>query len=156
MYANNKGADQPAHLLSLISAFIICSVVNIIIKPTTCKILIFQLVSVAVQTRLSPTWSETQRQVFRGAAGSSLIGVTALCPWARQIYPSLVLVQTRKTRPYITERLLMGPKESNQTKRQVFLLRGLYTRVKVFRIIPEFRILRLALYRNIIKSASKC
>ena len=31
-------------------------------------------------------------------------------------YPSLVLVQPRKTCPYITERLLMGRKESNQTK----------------------------------------
>ena len=30
--------------------------------------------------------------------------------------PSLVLVQPRKTRPFITERLLMGCKESNQTK----------------------------------------
>ena len=33
------------------------------------------------------------------------------------IYPSLVLVQPRKTRPYITERLLMGRKESNQTNK---------------------------------------
>ena len=42
----------------------------------------------------------------------------SLCcgPWARHIYPSLVLVQPRKTCPYITERLLMGRKESNQTK----------------------------------------
>ena len=39
-------------------------------------------------------------------------------PWARHIYPSLVLVQPRKTRPYITERLLMGCKESNQTNEQ--------------------------------------
>ena len=31
-------------------------------------------------------------------------------------FPSLVLVQPRKTRPFITERLLMGRKESNQTK----------------------------------------
>ena len=46
--------------------------------------------------------------------GSSLIGVTALCPWTRHIYPSLVLVQPTKIRPYITERLLMGRKESNQ------------------------------------------
>ena len=30
--------------------------------------------------------------------------------------PSLVLVQPRKTRPHITERMLMGRKESNQTK----------------------------------------
>ena len=51
----------------------------------------------------------------RGAAGSSLTGVTALCPWARHINPSLVLVRPRKTRPYITERLLMGRKESDQT-----------------------------------------
>ena len=29
--------------------------------------------------------------------------------------PSLVLVQPRKTRPFVTERLLMGREESNQT-----------------------------------------
>ena len=50
----------------------------------------------------------------RGAAGLSLTGVIALCPCARHINPSLVLVQPRKTHPYITERLLMGRKESNQ------------------------------------------
>ena len=33
---------------------------------------------------------------------------------SKNINPSLVLVQLRKTRPFITERLLMGPKESNQ------------------------------------------
>ena len=32
--------------------------------------------------------------------------------------PSLVLVQPRKTRPFITERLLMGRRESNQTNKQ--------------------------------------
>ena len=31
--------------------------------------------------------------------------------------PILVLVKSRKTRPYITERLLMGRKESNQTNK---------------------------------------
>ena len=36
---------------------------------------------------------------------------------SKNIYPSLVLVQPRKTRPYITERLLMGRKESNQTNK---------------------------------------
>ena len=35
------------------------------------------------------------------------------------IYPSLVLVQPRKTRPCLTERLLMGRKESNQTKQKM-------------------------------------
>ena len=34
----------------------------------------------------------------------------------KNINPSLVLVQPRKTHPSITERLLMGRKESNQTK----------------------------------------
>ena len=33
------------------------------------------------------------------------------------INPSLVMVQPRKTNPYITERLLMGRKESNQTNK---------------------------------------
>ena len=37
-------------------------------------------------------------------------------PRARHIYPSLVLVQPRKTCPCLNERLLMGRKESNQTK----------------------------------------
>ena len=39
-------------------------------------------------------------------------------PWARPIYPSLVLVQPRKTRPCLTERWLMGCKESNQTNKK--------------------------------------
>ena len=38
---------------------------------------------------------------------------------SKNIYPGLVLVQPRKTRPFITERLLMGRKESNQTNEQI-------------------------------------
>ena len=34
---------------------------------------------------------------------------------SKNINPSLVLVQPRKTHPFITERLLIGRKESNQT-----------------------------------------
>ena len=33
---------------------------------------------------------------------------------SKNINPSLVLVQPRKTRPFIAERMLMGRKESNQ------------------------------------------
>ena len=40
----------------------------------------------------------------------------------RHINPSLVLVQPRKTRPYITERLLMGRKESKQTNKHYELI----------------------------------
>ena len=37
---------------------------------------------------------------------------------SKNINPSLVLVKPRKTRPFITERLLMECKESNQTNKQ--------------------------------------
>ena len=37
---------------------------------------------------------------------------------SKNINPSLVLVQPRKTRPFITKRLLMGRKETNQTNEQ--------------------------------------
>ena len=39
----------------------------------------------------------------------------------KNINPSLVLVQPRKTCPFITERLLMGHKESNQTNKKALL-----------------------------------
>ena len=57
----------------------------------------------------------------RRAMGLSLAGVTASCPWARHIYPSLILVQPRKTLPFITERLLMGCKESNKQNNATYL-----------------------------------
>ena len=38
--------------------------------------------------------------------------------FSKNINPCLVLVQPRKTRPYITERLLMGRKESNQANKR--------------------------------------
>ena len=37
---------------------------------------------------------------------------------SKSINSTLVLVQPRKNRPFITERLLMGRKESNQAKKQ--------------------------------------
>ena len=45
--ANNKGADQPAHPHSLISAFVIRLSESIICRLVTSEILIFYLVSVA-------------------------------------------------------------------------------------------------------------
>ena len=41
---------------------------------------------------------------------------------SKNINPSLVLVEPRKTSPFITERLLMGHKKSNQTglDKQIF------------------------------------
>ena len=46
-FANNTGADQPAHPRSLISAFVIRFLDNTICKLPTGEISIFQLVSVA-------------------------------------------------------------------------------------------------------------
>ena len=37
---------------------------------------------------------------------------------SKNINPSLVLIQPRKTSPFITERLLIGRKESKQTNKQ--------------------------------------
>ena len=54
-----------------------------------------------------------------------------LCVLEQEHNPSLVLVQPRKTRPFITERLLMGRKESNQTKKG-----GLSGRFIWFSVIP--------------------
>ena len=39
-------------------------------------------------------------------------------PLSKNINPSLELVQPRKTRPFMTERLMMGRIESNQTNKQ--------------------------------------
>ena len=45
---------------------------------------------------------------------------------SKNINSSLVLVQPRKIRPFITERLLMGRKESNQTNKKHLLIEGVY------------------------------
>ena len=44
---------------------------------------------------------------------------------SKNINPSLVLVQLRRTCPFIAERLLMGRKESNQTKKLQLIQEGL-------------------------------
>ena len=55
----------------------------------------------------------------RGAEGSSLTRRNCVVSLSKNMNSSLVLVQPRKTRPFITERLLVGRKESNQTKKLV-------------------------------------
>ena len=46
------------------------------------------------------------------------------------LYSSLVLVQPRKTRPYITERLLMGRKESNQINQKNLFFQNLSNKIE--------------------------
>ena len=69
---------------------------------------------------------------------SSLTGVTALYPNS-----SLVLVQPRKIRPFITERLLMVRKKSNQTNK-IHL-----TYVLVLKSIVSYSNTPLSIYQDI-------
>ena len=71
-FASNKGADQPAHMPSLISAFVICFLESSISKLATSEILIFYLVPVAKQAGLNLTLSETPRDMFSHAAAHML------------------------------------------------------------------------------------
>ena len=66
-FANNKGADQPAHPCSLISALVICFLESTMSKLATSEISIFQLVPVAEQAGLNLTLSETPKTGFLAA-----------------------------------------------------------------------------------------
>ena len=57
-YANNKGADQPAHPCSLICAFIIRCLDTVMSLVSVTKFSSLILASVAEQASLSLTWSE--------------------------------------------------------------------------------------------------
>ena len=63
-FTNSKGADQPAHPRSLISAFVIPLLKCIISTPATSEISIFWLVTVAEQTGLKLALSETPKTGF--------------------------------------------------------------------------------------------
>ena len=63
-YANNKGVDQPAQPHSLISAFIVRCLDNIMSLVSVTKISSLLLASVAEQASLSLTWSDTPEDMF--------------------------------------------------------------------------------------------
>ena len=63
-YANNKGTDQPAHPRSLISVFVIRCLDSIIPLVSIYEISSLWLVSVAEQTGLNLTWSQTPKTGF--------------------------------------------------------------------------------------------
>ena len=63
-YANNKGADQPAHPLSLISAFVVHCLSSVIFLYSIAEISRLKLTSVAAQAGLCLTWSETPDDTF--------------------------------------------------------------------------------------------
>ena len=63
-FANNKGADQPAHPRSLISAFVVRCPDSIIPLVSISEISSLCLTSVAAQAGLSRTWSKTPKTGF--------------------------------------------------------------------------------------------
>ena len=63
-YANNIGADQPAHLRSLISAFVVHCLDSVMSLVIVTQISSLMLASVAEQVNLSLTWSETPEDTF--------------------------------------------------------------------------------------------
>ena len=66
----------------------------------------------------------------REAAGSSHNGVTALWSLSKTHYTSLILVKPRKTCPCLTERLLMGRKESNHSNMSAHVLLNLLNKLR--------------------------
>ena len=63
-YANSKGAHQPAHPRSLISAFVIRCLDSVMSLVSVTKLSSLMLASVAEQANLSLTWSETPEDSF--------------------------------------------------------------------------------------------
>ena len=63
-YANNKGADQPAHPRSLTSAFVVRCLDSVMSLVSVTKISSLMLASIAEQASLSLTWSETPEDTF--------------------------------------------------------------------------------------------
>ena len=66
---------------------------------------------------------------------------------SKHINPSLVLVQSRKTNPYITENVLMGRKESIQTNKLIIVYFCKLHRAFVF-LVHAYRLLEDVLARR--------
>ena len=63
-YANNKGADQPAHPRSLISTFVVHCLDSIVPLVSISEISSLCLAAVAAQAGLSLPWSQTPKTGF--------------------------------------------------------------------------------------------
>ena len=63
-YANNKGADQPAHPRSLISTFVVRCLDSMICILAISKVSRFKLTSVAELSGLKVTWAKIPEDTF--------------------------------------------------------------------------------------------
>ena len=89
-YANNKGADQPAHLRNLISAFVIRCLDSIISLVSILAISWLSLASLAAQAGLCLTWSETPKTGFLVTRLICLTPITVEYCLLRSIYRSSI------------------------------------------------------------------
>ena len=64
LYSHSKGADQPAHPRSLISAFVVCCLDSIIPLLSISEISSLYLASLETQAGLCLTWSQTPKTGF--------------------------------------------------------------------------------------------
>ena len=71
-YANNKGADQPTHLRSLISAFVVRCLDSIIPLVSLAEIWSLYLASLAAQSGLCLTLSQTPKTGYRSHISQSI------------------------------------------------------------------------------------
>ena len=90
--ANNTGADQPAHLRSLISTYVIRLLESIISRLATSEISIFWLVTVAEETGLKLTLSDTPKTGF--LVTRPIFGCTMVIYGPRRLVLLLQAVQT--------------------------------------------------------------
>ena len=80
-FADNTGADQPAHPRSLISAFVIRSLKSIICRLAAGEISIIYLVFVAAETGLKLALSNTQKTEFLATRPTCEFVVRRLVPF---------------------------------------------------------------------------
>ena len=81
---NNKNADQPAHLGSLISTVVICYLENILSKLAACNISRFYLVNVTEQAGLSRSQASKAgfletRPIWAGSSGVTINAAEQCC-----------------------------------------------------------------------------
>ena len=103
-YVNNKGTDQPAHLRSLISAFIVRCLGRLIYLVSISAISSLYLASVAAQAGLCLTWSQTRKTGFlvtrlkfiECVQETAVVNAARSCPWQIvQRYCIFRIIETR-------------------------------------------------------------
>ena len=99
-HANNKGADQPAHSRSLISAFVVRCLDSVMSLVSVTKISNVMLASVTKQAVLSLTWLETPEDTFSHDGAhillqAELIVIQVLCKWNTAKFTQMACYQQR-------------------------------------------------------------